>query len=295
MTRKLHWHSTGPDVPSQAPDEVTPDVSELLAGYALNTLTDEEKTYIDQHLDSRPAWQWELAGFTRATGLLAYASEPQQVPVRARAAILARIDALAIESHEEALARSNPPRGLRPRLRRLRPHVPRMAWAAAVPATLVAIVFVMASIVMTDRIAEQQNELAAFQQEQVKVNDLLLADNGGQQVVELVQSNVAPLARGRLYIDRHDNSAMLVVRDMPPPANEQVYVVWMLIGTNHDEYAQMGELSVDPLGRGQKLLDPPDDFNHYPVVRITIEPTIEVGIPTGPEVMTGGIASSSSN
>jgi len=278
-----------------APDDVTVEISELLAGYALNALSEDEQAFVDEHLPNRPRWQWELASFTRVSGLLAYSAPTQQVPVRARANILARIDALAIESQEVARAKAHPPGGLRPRLRRMRSHVPRVAWAAAVPTTIVAVIFVMASIVMQDRISEQQSELAAFQQEQVKVNDLLLADNSGQQVVELVQSNVAPLARGRLFIDMHDNTAMLVVRDMPRPAGDGVYIVWMLIGTNFDEYAQLGELSVDSLGRGQKILEPPDAFTHYPVVRITIEQTVEVGIPSGPEVMTGGIASTTSN
>jgi hypothetical protein len=295
MSRRQHRGDTDITEPCPAPDEVTVEISELLAGYSLNALTDEETAFVNDHLPDRPLWQWELASYRRASGLLAYAAAPQDVPVRARANILARIDALAIESQEAALARAHPPGRIRPRWRRVRSHVPRVAWAAAVPATIVAVVFVMASIVMQDRISEQQSELAAFQQEQVKVNDLLLADNSGQQVVELVQSNVAPLARGRLFIDRHDNTAMLVVRDMPLPSGDGVYIVWMLIGTNFDEYAQLGELNVDALGRGQKILEPPDSFTQYPVVRITIEQSGEVGIPSGPEVMTGGIASQTSD
>ena len=294
MSRKRQRNNIHIAEPCSAPDKVTAEIAELLAGYSLNTLSNDETAFIDEHLPMRPLWQWELASYTRVAGMLAYAAAPQQVPVRARANILARIDALAIESQEAALAKAHPPGGIRPRLRRMRSHVPRVAWAAAVPVTIVAVVFVMASIVMQDRISEQQSELAAFQQEQVKVNDLLLADNSGQQVVELVQSNVAPLARGRLFVDTHDNTAMLVVRDMPRPADDRVYIVWMLIGTNFDEYAQLGELNVDALGRGQKILEPPGSFTQYPVVRITIEQSVEVGIPSGPEVMTGGIASTTS-
>lgn len=282
-----------PEIP--APEEVTDEISELLAGYALSALAEDETVFIDRYLPVRPQWRLELAGFERVAGVLGYAGDPQPVPVRARAAILARIDALAIESQAEAAARANPPAGIRSQIRRVRAHTPRVAWAAAVPTTMIAVIFIMTSIVMQDRLTEQQAELAAFQQEQVKVNELLLADNGGQQVVELVQSNAAPLARGRLYIDRHDNTAMLIVRDMPQPGEDRVYVVWMLIGTNHDEYAQLGELNVDQFGRGQKILDPPDDFNHYPVVRVTIEQTGDVGIPSGPEVMTGGISRQSTN
>lgn len=272
-----------------APDEVTGEIADLLAGYSLNALSDDETLFIEKHLPQRPQWRLELSGYKRVAETLAYASPPHKVPVRARAAILARIDALTIESQEQALADHRASGQVRSRFRNWRSHVPRVAWAAAVPVTTIAIIFIMVSIVMQDRLTDRQAELAAFQQERGRANGVLLADNEGQQVVEMVQSNAAPLARGRLFIDRTANTAMLVVRDMPPPGDDNVYVVWMLIGSNHDEYAQMGTIEVDDLGRGQKILDPPDDFDHYPVVRITVEESDEAGFPSGPEVMTGGI------
>lgn len=295
----IHWRKQEDEVDSPddlpAPEDVTDEVSELLAGYALDALSDEDTAYIDRYLPQRPTWQWELAQFQRISGLIAYSSPPQDVPVRVRAGILARIDALASESQAEAIARHGQEPGFRGTVRRMRTHVPRVAWAASVPATILAVVFIMASILMQDRISEQQSELAQFQQEQVKANNVLLADTSEQQVVDLVQSSTAPLARGKLFIDRQDNTAMLVVRDMPHPADDEVYVVWMLIGKNQNEYAHLGELTVDTFGRGQKILEPPDDFNHYPVVRITLEPAGDAGVPTGPEVMTGGILGTSSN
>jgi hypothetical protein len=272
-----------------APKGVTEDISELLAGYSLNALTPEDADFINRYLDDRPAWQAELTGYERVSELLAYANPPQQVSVRARAGILARIDALAIESQEEAHVRSQLPIPIGERWRRWKRSAPKLAWAAAVPSTIVAIIFVMTSIVMQDRISEQQGQLAAFQQEQSKAIDHMLPENSLQQVVELVESSAAPLARGRLYIDQHNNTAMLVVRDMPQPAEGQVYTVWVLTGMVNEEYVQLGTLNVDSFGRGQKILDPPDSFNRYLNVRITIEPADDLGIPTGPEVMTGGI------
>ena len=272
-----------------APKDVTEEISELLAGYSLNALAPEDSDFIDRYLDERPAWQAELAGYERVSGLLAYANPPQQVPVRARAGILARIDALAIESQEEARARSQPSIRVGERWRRWKRSAPKLAWAAAVPSTILAIIFVMTSIVMQDRISEQQGQLAAFQQEQSKATDVLLADNSRQHVVELVQSSAAPLARGRLYIDQRNNTAMLVVRDMPQPDEGQVYMVWVLTSMINEEYAHLGTLEVDQFGRGQKILDPPDSFNRYLNVRITIEQSDDLGVPTGPEVMTGGI------
>lgn len=272
-----------------APDHVTDDIAELLAGYSLNALSDEETAFIERYLPDRPQWRLELSGYRRVADALPYAGEPQQVPVRARAAILSRIDALAIESQERELANNRRSGPLRSHLRRWRSHVPRVAWVAAVPTTTIAIIFIMMSIVMQDRIIDQQEELAAFQQEQVQANDVLLADDSHQQVVELIRSNTAPLARGRLFIDRTNNTAMLVVRDMPPPGDDRVYMVWMLIGSNPDEYAQLGPLTLDEFGRGQKILDPPDDFDRYPTVRITLEDSDDIGAPRGPDVMTGGI------
>lgn len=273
----------------RAPKEVTEEISELLAGYSIDALSPEDSDFIDRYLDDRPAWQAELAGYQRVSGLLAYASPPQPVPVRARAGILARIDALAIESQEEARARSQQPRArLGERWRQWRRSAPKLAWATAASSTIVAVAFVMATIVMQDRISEQQGQLAQFQEEKSEASKVLSTENSRQHVVELIQSSAAPLARGRLYIDQLDNTAMLVVRNMPQPAEGEVYMVWALTSAV-DEYARLGTLEVDEFGRGQKILAPPDSFNHYLNVRITIEPIDDVSIPTGPEVMTGGI------
>lgn len=268
---------------------VTDEISELLAGYSVHSLAPEDSQFIERYLAGRPEWRTELAGYERVANLLPYASPPQQAPVRARAAILARIDALAIESHEEARARAHPREQICIRWKRWRGNVPRLAWAAAVPSTIIAIIFIMASIVMQDRLSDQQAELAAFQQEQSKATDVLLAENSGRRVVELIQSTVAPLARGRLFIDQHANTAMLVVRDMPPPGEGNVYMVWVFTGTVLNQYQAIGTLDVDELGRGQKILDPPSGFNNNLLVRITIEPADDQGIPSGPDVMSGGI------
>ena len=274
----------------RAPKHVTDDISELLAGYALNALSSEDAAFIERYLELRPAWQAELARYERASLLLAYAAPVQQVPVRARAGVLARIDALAIESQEEALARSQPAPAIWLRLRNRKRNVPKIAWAAALPTTLLAIVLIMSSIIMQDRISDQRGQLAEFQQEQSKATDVLLGDNSsGRDVVDLVETRAAPFARGRLYVNRADNTAMLVVRNMPRPDEGQVYVVWVSTNTVHEEYARLGALDVDDLGRAQKILDPPDSFDRYLNVRITIEESDDVGIPTGPEVMTGGI------
>lgn len=268
----------------------TDEISELLSGYALDALSPDDSEFIERYLEQRPAWQAELARYEAVSGLLAYSSPSQQVPVRVRAGILARIDTLAIESQARALAESQAPPGIRGRLARRKRSIPKLAWAAAVPSTLLAIVFVMSSIVMQDRINEQRGQLAAFQQEQGKANEVLLADNpAGQHVVELVETSAAALARGRLYIDRIDNTAMLVVRDMPAPGEDRVYVVWVLADSIAEEWAQFGALDVDAFGRGQKILDLSDDFNRFLNVRITIEESDDVGVPTGPEVMSGGI------
>lgn len=280
---------SGGNFPFPAPVHVSDEIAGLLAGYALDALSDEEKDYVEQHLPDRPQWRLELSGYQSVTNVLPYASPQQQVPVRARAAILARIDALATEAQEVELARKQRRHLVPARLRRWREHKPQIAWIAAVPATTLAVVLIFVSILMQDRISEQQAELAAYQQEQERVNDVLLADNSGQQVVELIQSSTAPLARGRLFIDRIENTAMLIVRDMPRPADGESYIVWMLIGAHQDEYASMGVLSVDDLGRGQMILEPPDDFDRYPTVRITLEGSDDPDDPSGPDVLTGGI------
>lgn len=279
------------------PDEPTEEISDLLAGYALGALSPDEKDFIERNLPRRPAWQRELEQYQSVADALPYAVEGQAVPVRIRASLLAKID--TIESDIPLAA--NAPEAQAPSPAKTRPvepsrlwvwlrRAPRVAWAAALPSTVVIIVFVMYMVIMQDKINDQQIELASYQQDQTDTISVLTSDAIDQRVVELVESNEAPLARGRLFIDSQANSAVLVARDMPDLEEHEGYVVWMLTDVNADEYVPIGILEMNDRGTGRLTIAPPDPFGQYVAISITREADPEsADVPSGPEVMSGGL------
>ena len=251
-------------------------VSDMLAAYALGALEPHETHIVARHLQSCPLCRAELDDYRTVTELLPYAANPQPVPVRARAALLSRVDAIGTANPEQMLV-LQPER--RARFRRLR-RVPRMAWAASSLAAVVLIAFSVSSVLMQDRIQQQQQELDEQRETQNEMSDVML-----NQRFETPLSNTSdvPGAEGKMLVNLADNSALLLVKAMPPSRDNLVYVVWLRV---QGEYARAGVLEVAEDGRGTLIVQPPDLISHYDMLVITMESNPDTTLPTGPEVLT---------
>lgn len=260
-------------------------VNRLLAGYALSALDPEEMELVARHVQRCESCRTELAEFESVTGMLAYAAPPLPVPVRARAGLLAKLDAVGTTNAERMMVLQRPARHRRPPLSAT--HMQRYAAFAAVPILMVlAVVLVMGEI-----ISDQKEELRATQEEK---NDAhrVLTSSGVDDPRFMTEFTTVPTtggaALGRLFLDREANTAMIVARDMPVIEDGQRFVVWFRF---HDppEYARAGELQVDEQGRTQLTLEPLDPIMTYQSVVITIESNPDSDAPTGPEVMSAGM------
>lgn len=275
---------------NQLPEQPTDEISNLLAGFALKSLAPDEAAFVARQLPRKDAWRTELDGYRAVAQALPYMAEPLDVPVRIRAGILSRIDEIESQVPESVKARRERLREETAQPRPSRRRLSRIGLATALPATVVAIAFVMYTVIMQGRINDQQTELASYAQEQRQAAEILTQpDDDLQRVVQMVITNAAPLSRGRLIIDAQSNSGLLAVRNMPPLAEGEVYVVWVVPDMVNREFASLGTLKIDELGAGQLILTPPDAFERYLNVSITRETDPEVTHPSGPEVMSSGI------
>jgi hypothetical protein len=280
------------------PDQPTTEISELLAGYALGALDPDERDFIARNLPRHPAWQAELDGYLAVSTALAHLPEPQDVPLRARAAVLAAVDALEsdvpLESYRKAAWNATlPARALLEQAqppdegRNWRKAVPKVALYISMPATLVAIVFAMYTVVIHNQYADRESEMAEFQQESAEV---FTSDSSDRQVIDLVASRDAPFARGSLFIDRAQNAAVLVARDLPPISDDERYVVWAQTSAGGQEFAHVGTLTPNDAGTAQLIVDPPDLFARYVNLLVTLEPVgDDITRPSGSAILSGGI------
>ena len=233
-------------------------VSALLAGYALGALDPDETELVLRHLAGCPRCQAELHDYESAAGLLAYASPVQPPPVRARGALLGRVAEIGSSNPEQMIAL--PPTTRPSPARRLYQRVPRIVWIAASPAAVLVIALSVSSILMQDRINEQQSELQTVEQDRGKALEVLAVESDARFVSELTASSAAPGARARLFVDLKANNAMMVAIDLPTPPDGYAYVAWLTV---HDEYARVGPLTLDNIGRAQLIIDPPGNLDNY--------------------------------
>lgn len=279
------------------PEIPTTEISEMLAAYALGALEPDERDFVARNLPRFPEWQKELDGYRVATTALAHDADPQEPPLRVRAAVLSEVD--AIESNvplkryrKVAWNATLPPMELpepEPQGRNWKRTIPRIALIMSMPATVVAIVFAMYTIIIHDQFTEQQNELAEFQQVQDESAEVLTSPSTDRQVIDLVASNEAPFARGSLFVDRGENAAMLVARNLPVLDEGDQFVVWVQTGVDNKEFARIGVLEPNDSGTAQIVIDPPDLFDRYSNVLVTRETDAESNLPTGPSILSAGI------
>jgi anti-sigma factor RsiW len=254
-------------------------VAELLGAYALGALDAPESEIVERHLRSCGACRAELGDYDIVTVSLAYAAPVHPVPVRSRAALLHRVDAIGTDNADQLIAL---PHDRARRVSWLR-RVPRLAWALSATAAVLLVALSVSSVVMRDRINEQQQQLAAAQHRENQTVDVLINQ---RYTTELTSSVTVPDAQGKLLVNLADNSAMLLVKFVPQPTTGAAYVVWLQV---RDEYARVGVLEVQADGRGTLIVNPPDQLHRYDMLVVTLEVDPNVAAPSGPEILTGSI------
>jgi anti-sigma factor RsiW len=263
----------------------TEHVSGLLAGYALGALEPDETEQVLRHLAGCSRCQAELQDYQVVAGQLASDAPVQAVPVRARAALLARVAQIGTTNPEQlvALAPPIPDDTTQPRWIQ---RIPKVAWFSVAPAAVLLVALAISSVLMGFRINEQESELASVEEDRGMALEVLAAETNARFISELTATDAAPGAKARLFVDLRANNAMLVAIHLPDPPEGGGYVAWLMV---HDEYSLVGPLELDKIGRTQLIIDPPDDLNKYQTFIVTLEPDIDARSPAGPRVFDGAI------
>lgn len=258
----------------------------LLGQYALGALDPIEVERVTRHVQHCPTCRVELAGYDEVVSLLPYAVPVQQVPIRARAGLLARLDEVGTSNQDQmvvlpAMPREHPrsPSWLR------MPSSPRMVAFAAVPlAIILSIVGIMANV-----INDQQQQIATIESAKKNVENIVLGERDDEPAeATFISSTSAAQARAKLIVNYETNSALILARDLPATENGDQYVAWLRL-TTPNEFARAGVLDVAEDGRASLSVEPHDAIQNYTEVIVTLEADADVTAPTGPQVMTAAV------
>lgn len=227
---------------------------------ALDALDDDERAAALAHLAACADCRTRYAAAREVAALLARAVPPAAPPPGLGARIVA-----------QALATPAAPSR-------------RIAWPwLAAAAVLVAVLGWNLGLQMQLRAqAEQTAALAARLAAQEAAWQLLA--QGTPVARPLVGTEIAPRAQGALYLDPRGTTALLIVRDLPPPPPGKVYQLWLI----HDgQRASGGLFTVDERGVAVLLVQAPQPLRTYQAVGVTAEPPGGSPGPTGPRVIGG--------
>jgi hypothetical protein len=281
-TRRTDDPDPEADEPGAAP---AGHVLDLVPGYVLGVLDPDENELVARHVQGCARCRGELARHERVRQLLPYAVPAQSVPLRARAAVLAAIDTVGTTNDQQMIVLPAPAADRRSWLRR---H-PRALALASVAAMAVLMFGTM--LALGERNNQLEEQIAQVEEERDQAERVLMrypTPVNPTSTIEFVSTAAGGNAQGRLFVDHSLNEAMILVVDLPEPANDEHFVVWLQF-YGETEYARAGVLEVDDQNRAQLTVDPVDALARYAAVIITAESDPDAPSPSGPELMTAAI------
>ena len=179
------------------------DLHSLMAPYALDALDPDERDRFEAHLDQCVDCQVEIAGFM-ATAVRLGDAVSHTPPPALRDRLLAEI---STTPQQRPIVSSLAER------RTLRRTLPRLAVAAA---------FLIGAVGTGGYVVERQNATQEHDQN-VAISSVLSADDVSSQAKSFSAGGSV-----KLYSSASADSAVIIAKDLPKPADGKVYQVWMI-------------------------------------------------------------------
>jgi hypothetical protein len=247
-------------------------ILDLLPGYALGCLDEDELLKVSRHLPFCAACRGELSGYWSVADQLALAAAPRTPSLDLKAKILQRVGSTTpvVESRPAA-----------PRHSTSAPHSVRglagifqSMWARPVRLALGALVLLLVIFLGASNFLLWQ-----------RVNDLQArVPQGNMQLVHLEGTTNAPQARGYLMVFNKETYGTLVVENVPSLEPGYQYQLWLI---RDGKRTNGGVFSVSSDGYGTLEVAAGHPLETYPAFGITIEPAGGSPAPTGKKVLGG--------
>jgi anti-sigma-K factor RskA len=222
---------------------------DLLPGYSLGILDEEEKNTVRKHLARCASCRAELVSFREVTGRLAASAPHRDLPPGMRERILERIG---------GVRRPAPPRRKSP-------------WPA-----LTAVAAVLAVALGAGNILQWSGVLQpSVRGVQPRLTTALLAGTGDTRD-----------AYGTIVLDPADNKGVLAVTGLHGLDPGHQYQLWLV---RNGERRSGGVFSPDAEGYGSMLLTVPLDFKDFRSFAVSVEPWGGSAAPTGSPVLSGAL------
>jgi anti-sigma-K factor RskA len=254
-------------------------IEDLLALYALGALTEEERAQVDAYVADQPEAQAQLAHLIRAASALPFAATPVEPPASLKHALMDRV-------HADARARSSaavppPPSPVSRFVASLRGGLALPALAGA--SVLIAIAAGVWALALNAEVGRLRDETAALRRDLARQAEVIAqVSSPGVRVMAIAGTEHQPAARGQLFANPAARSAVLIVADLSPLPEGQVYQFWLIRG---ETPVSAGTFEVDERGRAVLSVTSDQVVSSFDAMGVSIEPDGGSPQPTGDIVM----------
>jgi anti-sigma-K factor RskA len=248
------------------------ELEELIPAYALDALAPTDRVWVEKHLRDCPSMQAELDSYQNVAARLSAAVEPAAPSAGLKYRV---IDAMA----------PRPPM----RWGALFSHANYMRPALAGLALALLLVLIGWNVSVQSQLNQQITADRQLATELSSQRDLLtLVANADPAPKRLQGTGSTWNATGRLYAAANDTTMALVLTNMPPLSQDQVYQVWLTDRMNMRTSG--GTFTVDSGGRGWLVIRAPQILAQYQAAGVTVEPKGGSPQPTGARIVFASFA-----
>ena len=248
----------------------------LIDLYAIGVLESDEREAVEEYAAASPERQSRLDMALSDVALLTLLAPGVTPPASLRASIM-----------ETVRAGTTPPPSIVPWWKRLFPSPLSGAIGAASFASL-------AFVVTLSWALNLQNQLNVRAADSAPISNAAQAASPNRDSIrpvsmrKLAGSDIAPGARGWLYMDPTDVNALLVTYQLPVLPEGKSYQLWLVNPTDNQRISG-GVFEVDPEGYGWLRIASPQALSTFQRVGITVEPKKGSPGPTGARVLGGDL------
>ena len=272
-------------------------IEELFPLYALDALSDEERSQVESYVATRSDARARLDDMLRAASAVPFDVAPVEPSPDVKKALIDRVGADAQVRFAPARQAGRSRARSWPRAALFRPW-PLLAGASLV-AAIVAVAWAVSLNAEVTRLRQENASLtaqvddlgaqnAALQQELLaREQVIVLLSSPGVRAMTIAGTEHQPDAHGQLLADPNGQSAVLVVSGLAPLSEGQVYQFWLIRG---DVPVSAGTFDVDEQGRAVLPVRSADAVGSFDAMGVSIEPEGGSLQPTGNIVMLGSLS-----
>jgi anti-sigma-K factor RskA len=255
---------------------------ELFAFYALDTLSDAERSQVEAYVASNPDARARLDEMLRTASAMPFEVEPMEPSTELKQQVLGRVRAdAAARSKAESTAPVSSGKQVKVS------SGARWAYAFALASLLLAVALGIWGVGARNEIAQLKAQIATLQQEVESQRTVLVAlSSPNAQTYAISGTTKQPQAQGHLITNGQAGSTVLVVSGLNPAEAGKTYEFWLI---KDSTAVPAGLFQVN--GQGLGIMQVTKEFKPgtYNAIAVSIEPNGGSPQPTGDIVMLGKI------